>query len=228
MPRPLSTCTAVMAGRRMRRPYAALRSRRSCPMAVFASRHKSRSPFCASRSICRDNRARISFISLCASSGSVLTNCQDFSNAEVTRSDSSGSRVMFWNAMLRFPSSRRSIPLGTDISRSALTVQREIGCCIAKRCCNAIRDKCCSAIRGNVTEVPRFEWLARRPVVRNHHTSSKFVQMQHSKPKRPNFHLSLGPCVNGKIALPGYLGTVSSTSRLGSSNAGGLHVRNLA
>jgi hypothetical protein len=68
------------------------------------------------------------------------------------------------------------------------------------------RIKCCSAIRGNVTELPCFEWLARRPVVRNHHTSSKFVQMQHSKPKRPNFHLSLGPCVNGKIALPGVLG----------------------
>jgi len=117
---------------------------------------------------------------------------------------------------------------GADISRSALTVQREIKCCIAKRCCNAVGAKCCSAIHGSVTELPRFEWLARRPVVRNQHTSSKSVQMQHSKPKRSNFHLSLGPYVNGKIALPGYLGTVSSTSRLGSSNAGGLHVRNLA
>jgi len=73
--------------------WAVFCSRRSPPIALFANRHKSRSPLWARCVRCLDNWARFWSISTCASSGSVLTNCHDLSNAALTRSATSGSRV---------------------------------------------------------------------------------------------------------------------------------------
>src|SRR6478735_9698958 len=71
---------------------AALRWRRSCPIAPLASRQTSRSPFRANRVRLSVKLARISLTSRCASSGSVLTNCHDLSNAVSTKAMILGSR----------------------------------------------------------------------------------------------------------------------------------------
>jgi hypothetical protein len=62
-------------------PYAALKSRRNSKIAPLASRHTSRSPFCAKRFSRCDSRVRNSSLFPSASTGSVLTNRHDFSKA---------------------------------------------------------------------------------------------------------------------------------------------------
>ena len=69
--------------------YAAVNSRRNSRIAPLASRHTSRSPFCAKRLRRCESRARSSSEFSSASTGSVLTNRHDFSKAASSSSSTS-------------------------------------------------------------------------------------------------------------------------------------------